>query len=200
MKLGTTNSYSKPQLLAMLNLSAGNDPGKKLVQELIAAKLNLANNSFATPIAAVIIAADNLIGTRIMPIVPAIASNSSQGNQMNALGNTLSSYNNGTLTPNCNNSGSRLMQNPSSDDFLLTIFPNPISNATSISFFLVHSEKIALRIFDMNGRLVTTLADKIFEAGENEMMWDATDVNGGIYFLQFQTEENLQTKKLIVTK
>ena len=93
MMLGTTNSYSKAQLLAILNSSSG-DVSIKLSQELIAAKLNLANNSYASPIASTIIAADNLIGNRAIPIAPTIASNSSQGNQMTALKNTLNSYNN----------------------------------------------------------------------------------------------------------
>jgi hypothetical protein len=52
----------------------------------------------------------------------------------------------------------------------------------------------------MNGRLVSTLADKVFEEGENEFVWNAEEENVGVYFLQFQSEENLQTEKLIVTK
>ena len=51
----------------------------------------------------------------------------------------------------------------------------------------------------MNGRLVSTLADKIFEAGDNELVWNAADVNAGVYFLHIQSAENLQTEKLIVT-
>jgi hypothetical protein len=52
----------------------------------------------------------------------------------------------------------------------------------------------------MNGRLIATLADKIFKAGENELVWNSDKVNAGVYFLQFQSAENVQTEKLIVTK
>ena len=82
----------------------------------------------------------------------------------------------------------------------LNIYPNPVSNSTTISFSISQSQKVSLKIFDVRGRLVSTLADGIFEAGENELMWSAADVNAGIYFLQFQSAENLQTEKLIVTK
>lgn len=82
----------------------------------------------------------------------------------------------------------------------LNAFPNPVSNSTTISFSLRQSQHVCLKIVDVSGRLVSTLADKIFEAGENEITWNAAEVNAGIYFLQFQTSENLQTKKLIVTK
>ncbi len=92
----------------------------------------------------------------------------------------------------------------------LQFFPNPFSGSTVISFSLSQSQKASLRIFDVNGRLVSTLADKMFDAGENEIVWNAEDVhhvgyssnvvNAGIYFLQFQSAEKLQTEKLIVTK
>ena len=82
----------------------------------------------------------------------------------------------------------------------VAIFPNPLTNSATIIFSLTKSEKVSLKIFDVNGRLVTTLADKIFEDGENEILWDAADVNSGIYFLQFQSGDILKTEKLIVVK
>lgn len=81
-----------------------------------------------------------------------------------------------------------------------SIFPNPISNSSTISFSLSQSQKVSLKIFDVNGRLIKTLADKYFEQGENKIEWNAEEVNAGIYFLQFKSAENLQTEKLIVTK
>ncbi|MBK5285550.1 MAG: T9SS type A sorting domain-containing protein, partial [Bacteroidia bacterium] len=82
----------------------------------------------------------------------------------------------------------------------VAIFPNPVTNTTTISFSLTQSQNVSLKIFDVSGRLVSTLADKIFEAGENELAWNAEDVNAGIYFLRFQSAENLQMEKLVVTK
>ncbi len=85
-------------------------------------------------------------------------------------------------------------------DFSLSVFPNPISNSTTVAFSLSKSQKISLKIFDLNGRLIATLTDRIFEEGDNEFMWNATEANAGVYFLKFQSEENIQTEKLIVTK
>lgn len=86
------------------------------------------------------------------------------------------------------------------NDLLLNVFPNPVSISTSISFSLSQSQNVSLKVFNESGRLVSTLADKIFEAGENELVWSAAEVNTGIYFVQLQTAENLKTEKLIVTK
>jgi hypothetical protein len=82
----------------------------------------------------------------------------------------------------------------------ILISSNPVSNSTTISFSLTQALNISLRIYDLNGRLVETLADKIFNAGENEIRWDAEEMEDGIYFLQFLSAENLQVKKLIVAK
>jgi hypothetical protein len=83
---------------------------------------------------------------------------------------------------------------------LIGIYPNPSSGSATISFILSQSQKVSLKIFDMNERLVSTLADKMFEEGENQIAWQADEVNAGIYFLQFQSAENVQTEKLIVAK
>jgi hypothetical protein len=69
-----------------------------------------------------------------------------------------------------------------------SIFPNPTINSVTISFSLIQSQSISLKIFDINGRLVSTLADGFFETGENKLLWNAADENGGVYFLQFQSE------------
>jgi len=86
------------------------------------------------------------------------------------------------------------------DNLQLSISPNPISNSSTIYFSLSQSQKVSLKIFDVNGRLVTTLSDATFESGEHELVWSAAEMNDGIYFLQIQSEESLKTEKLIVAK
>jgi hypothetical protein len=82
----------------------------------------------------------------------------------------------------------------------LTVMPNPVSNITTISFSLLHSQNVSLKIFDLNGRLTATISDKVFEAGKNEFLWSVADIKEGIYFLQLQSEEKIQTIKVAVTK
>jgi len=89
---------------------------------------------------------------------------------------------------------------PSAETSIAEINPNPVSSSTTITFSLFESQNVSLKIFDMNGRLVSTLANKIFEEGENELVWNAENINGGIYFLQIQTEENQERIKLVVAK
>lgn len=82
----------------------------------------------------------------------------------------------------------------------LKIAPNPLSNSTMISFTLEQSENVSLKIFDVNERLIKTLAENVFAEGEHAVEWNAENVNAGIYFLQVQSAEFSKTEKLVITK
>jgi hypothetical protein len=82
----------------------------------------------------------------------------------------------------------------------LYVYPNPVSSSTTISFSLDQTQHVSLSVFDLNGKLVSSIADASFEEGDYEIIWNAADVNAGIYFLHFQSEENSQMLKLSVTK
>jgi len=108
-------------------------------------------------------------------------------------------YNIGGCVPNpC---GARLANEQADGElFMLAVSPNPVSGSSVIYFFLEQSEKVSLNIFDVSGRLVTTLADASFEEGDHEITWNAADVNAGIYFLRFVTAGYSENQKLIVAK
>ena len=89
-------------------------------------------------------------------------------------------------------------ENP--DEDAISIFPNPVSNSSTILFSLAQAGKASMKIFDLNGRLVKTLADGEMTEGEHQIEWNAADVNAGVYFLQIQSAEFSQMAKIIVTK
>ena len=82
----------------------------------------------------------------------------------------------------------------------LVISPNPVSGSSVIYFFLEQSENVSLRIFDLNGKLVTTLVCASVEEGDHEFTWNAADVNSGVYFLRLETASYSENRKLIITK
>lgn len=87
--------------------------------------------------------------------------------------------------------------NPSTS---LMIYPNPVSNSTTISFSLSQQGKISVQLFDMTGRFIKTLAEKVFEEGENKIEWNVAEQNAGLYFLRIETANYSATEKLIVAK
>ena len=104
LELGTV-SYTRAQLLTILDTPPGTGGGADasliLAHQLIAAKLNLAFGSDPCPISSIIASADALIGSQTIPIVPKIAPSTPVGAQMVALAESLNSYNEGLMTPNC---------------------------------------------------------------------------------------------------
>src|SRR6266536_4448088 len=87
----------------------------------------------------------------------------------------------------------------------LKIAPNPFSNTTIISFTLLQSQKVSIIIFDVNGRLIKTLANVQMQPGTYQLVWNARDekgkgVDAGIYFLKMQTGNKNETIRLSVMK
>jgi hypothetical protein len=78
--------------------------------------------------------------------------------------------------------------------------PNPFNPTTTIGFSLPKPSRVTLRIFDVSGRLVRTLADEEMPAGVHRKIWDATGVATGVYFYRIQAGDFVQTRKLVLLK
>lgn len=87
----------------------------------------------------------------------------------------------------------------------LSAYPNPVSNSTTISFSLWQSQKVFISIYDMNGRLIKTLANEQMQQGTHQLIWNARDekgnaVNAGIYILRLNAGTYTETKKISVIR
>ncbi|MEE8418067.1 MAG: T9SS type A sorting domain-containing protein [candidate division Zixibacteria bacterium] len=83
---------------------------------------------------------------------------------------------------------------------LFSNYPNPFNARTTIKFSLAEAANVKLQIFDIAGRLVETLADCEFAAGENSVTWDAADRSSGIYFARLTAGDVKSSKKLLLLK
>ncbi len=84
-------------------------------------------------------------------------------------------------------------------------YPNPFNNSTMISFAMPDRQKVTLKILDIYGRDLTTLADKIFDAGIHHILWDGTGhrnqhVTSGVYFYELRSKNFSSVKKLILLR
>jgi hypothetical protein len=83
--------------------------------------------------------------------------------------------------------------------------PNPFNPVTTIRFDLVDRAYVSLRIYDVKGRLIRTLADHEMPGAEHRATWDGTDNRGsqvasGIYFVRLETGRVAQTRKVVLLK
>ncbi len=83
--------------------------------------------------------------------------------------------------------------------------PNPFNPKTVISFELARSGPVRLEIYDVKGRLVKKLDDRVFPAGRHSVPWNGRDTRGadtasGLYFFRLRTEDEVQTHKMLLVR
>ena len=79
-------------------------------------------------------------------------------------------------------------------------YPNPFNPSTTIIYSIPVQSTVLLQIFDINGRLVKTLDNGIKQPGEYKCFWNPTNVSSGLYFVQMNYGDHVQTQKLILLK
>jgi uncharacterized delta-60 repeat protein len=89
--------------------------------------------------------------------------------------------------------------NPSSFE-ISNIYPNPFNSSTTISFDLDTESEMIIEIYDILGRKVSTLADKIYSTGRHQIIWCADNTPSGLYFCRVKTPDLSKTAKLILIK
>jgi subtilisin family serine protease len=83
--------------------------------------------------------------------------------------------------------------------------PNPFVGATRIAYDLPEDSKVELKIFDVSGRMVRILENRLLPAGGYEAVWDGRDAGGrdlasGIYFYRLETAKYTSTKRMFLMK
>ncbi len=79
-------------------------------------------------------------------------------------------------------------------------YPNPFNATTEIQFSLPITTRARLVIYDLNGRVVATLVDRVLQSGEHFAIFDASQLPSGIYFYRLQAGEFQQTQKMVLIK
>jgi len=79
-------------------------------------------------------------------------------------------------------------------------YPNPFNPATTISFGLPSAAHVTVRVFNTLGQEVATLFDGRKEAGEHELLFDATNLSSGVYIYEVQTEDAVLVRRMVLTK
>ena len=84
-------------------------------------------------------------------------------------------------------------------------YPNPFNPSTAISFNLPVAGFAELSVFNILGQKVITLVSGNMSAGNHEVTWEGTDETGstvtsGVYFYRLTTEQNSETRKMMLMK
>jgi hypothetical protein len=78
-------------------------------------------------------------------------------------------------------------------------YPNPFNPSTTISFTIPKSF-VTLKVFDVLGNEVATLANEEKPAGTYQVSFDASLLSSGVYLYKIQAGDIVQTRKMLLLK
>ncbi|MCD6380117.1 PKD domain-containing protein, partial [bacterium] len=79
-------------------------------------------------------------------------------------------------------------------------YPNPFNPTTTIEFTLAGGNRTRLDIFDVTGRLMTTLIDREMSKGIHRIAWRADRYSSGVYFMRLTSGGNTAIRRLILLR
>jgi len=79
-------------------------------------------------------------------------------------------------------------------------YPNPFNPTTNINYSIPQSAEVTMKIYDVTGRLVSTLVKERQTAGSYTINLNASAWASGIYFYRITAGDFVQTKKLTLIK
>ena len=92
----------------------------------------------------------------------------------------------------------------STDQVAVRAYPSPFttSNPITIEYTLPRQSRVTVKIFDVAGRLITTLVDETKQPGNNVVQWNGQSSNGrqvhrGIYLYTVSTGTDLESGKVL---
>jgi hypothetical protein len=86
---------------------------------------------------------------------------------------------------------------------LVAARPNPFGVATRIGFALPHAAAVRIDVVDVQGRLVRTLTDAAWTAGDHALDWDGRTTAGrrtapGVYVVRFVAGRDARQQKIVL--
>lgn len=79
-------------------------------------------------------------------------------------------------------------------------YPNPFNPSSTIKFQLSSSGKTTLTVYNMLGQIVQTLVDGFLNRGSYAVQFNGSGLASGVYFYRLQTDNFIQTKKMMLIK
>ncbi len=82
----------------------------------------------------------------------------------------------------------------------IAVFPNPVTNQANIEFELKTNTQVLISVVDMLGRQVKNVFEGEMHSGAQNLQMDANDLDNGVYFIRMQLNNEVVTKKIMVSK
>ena len=89
----------------------------------------------------------------------------------------------------------------SPDEFVLMHnYPNPFNPSTTIEFAVAEKSNVMLTVFNSIGEKVSVLINEQREPGAYKIDFSAKELTSGIYYYRLETDNFVQTRKMILLR
>ena len=84
-------------------------------------------------------------------------------------------------------------------------YPNPFNPSTILQYYLPQNEFVTISIYDISGKLISSLVNKNQYSGYKSVRWNSTNdqgqrVSAGVYLYSIEAGDFRETKKMILLK
>jgi len=79
-------------------------------------------------------------------------------------------------------------------------YPNPFNPSTTITFNLPRTGEVRLTILNALGEEMVTLLSSTLASGSHTVRWDASQVSSGIYLYRLETNDFVETRKMLLVR
>ena len=79
-------------------------------------------------------------------------------------------------------------------------YPNPFNPLSTINFSIPERSHLSIIIYDIKGQQVDVLHNQMINAGYHELIWDATSLSSGVYFVNMISGSYNSVQKMILLK
>jgi hypothetical protein len=83
---------------------------------------------------------------------------------------------------------------------LLQNRPNPFNPVSTIAFTVPERSRVTVKLYDIAGREVKTLADAEYEPGSYQVTLDGAGLASGVYFCRMVSGGFEESRKLVLLK
>jgi hypothetical protein len=84
--------------------------------------------------------------------------------------------------------------------YSLHTYPNPFNPVAKILFSIPQLGLVSIKVYDITGREIETLANRNFNPGNYSINWNASVYPSGIYFVRMAKGVYVKTQKVVLIK
>jgi len=79
-------------------------------------------------------------------------------------------------------------------------YPNPFNPTTSIDIALDTDANVSVKVFNIMGQLVDVISEGNLTAGSHAVVWDASQISSGVYFINSEIGSEVNVQKIMLVK